>query len=339
MSREPHILAFDSGGTSLKAALVDPDRGLASEALSAPSPQHEDVRGFARAFAELAGRLASGRAIEAVGIAIPGPFDYAEGVSRMQHKFARLEGQPLVPALAEAFAAKLVATAEHFATRISFPIFFVNDAQAFALGAWKLSGGSAERFVALTLGTGLGSGFLVSGRPAPETRELWRLPYEGGILERRVCRARIRLDYARARDGTERWAALEARLGEPELDRVLDGAGAADVHELAARADAGDQAALGALSALGRHLGRGLVLGVADFSPDVIVIGGQIARAGRHFVPALHAELDALGASALGERIALAGEETIATAALLGAARHAATCAARPPSRASPCRP
>ena len=146
-------------------------------------------------------------------------------------------------------------------------------------------------------------GFLVNGVPEAE-RQIWDLPYGGSILEARVSRARIRLDYA-----------IEANLEGPDLNRKLDELGVPDVAEIAERADLGEARALGAFAAFGHHLGRGLRLGVLPFSPEVVMLGGQIARAERHFMAALRAEL---GVDA--DRVRCADELTIARAAFVGIA-------------------
>src|SRR5205085_7426388 len=57
-----------------------------------------------------------GYVVTACGIAIPGPFDYAAGISHMTHKFQSINGMRLGDALRE---------------RSGLPVHFINDAAAF----------------------------------------------------------------------------------------------------------------------------------------------------------------------------------------------------------------
>ena len=64
-------------------------------------------------------------AVDGVGVAVPGPFDYANGVCLLTHKLEPLHGVDLRRALADALRSAPASIA------------FVNDADAFLLGeAW-----------------------------------------------------------------------------------------------------------------------------------------------------------------------------------------------------------
>ena len=113
-----------------------------------------------------------------IGIAIPGPFDYAAGVSRMTHKFRSICGvdlrgvlhaMPGVPADAE--------------------IRFMQDVNAALAG--EIARGNAAGYGAsalVSLGTGLGFALSRDGRvlcnPAGGPKVvIFNLPYRDGILE------------------------------------------------------------------------------------------------------------------------------------------------------------
>ena len=71
-----------------------------------------------------------------------------------------------------------------------FPIHFINDAVAFALGEdWIGKTSGSARSLAITLGTGFGSSFLknslpvVFGESVPKHGYVWHLPIEGGIAD------------------------------------------------------------------------------------------------------------------------------------------------------------
>ena len=129
--------------------------------------------------------------VDGIGIAMPGPFDYAAGIGYFagNAKFTALYGVDVGQALCAAL-------------RHPRPVRFLNDATAFAVGAAPAQG----NVVGVTLGTGLGSAFLRDGIPAidgddvPPHGSLWHLPFREGIADDHVsarwltARIRQRLD-------------------------------------------------------------------------------------------------------------------------------------------------
>jgi glucokinase len=127
--------------------------------------------------------------------------------------------------------------------------------------------------IGLTLGTGLGSGFVADGRivnggaEVPPDGEIWNLPYLEGVAEDYVSGRAIGRTYARATGQT-----LSAS-------------------QIAQRAEAGDHAARHAFEELAVHLARILEPHVARFRPACVVVGGKIAHAWPAFGPRLAAAL------------------------------------------------
>jgi glucokinase len=132
-----------------------------------------------------------------------------------------------------------------------------------------------ERAVGITLGTGIGAAFSLSGRVitsgkgVPPGGEIWDLPFEGGILEDFLSARAIQREY-RHRTG---------------LDR--------EVIALAADANR-DPAARETFVGFGRCLGNSLRTLLRDFSPNVVVLGGGISHAARLFLPSAQHELQDL---------------------------------------------
>jgi len=107
-----------------------------------------------------------------IGIAIPGPFDYDNGVSYIsgQHKYEALYDVNVKTLLSEA----LQQPAE--------TITFANDAACFLQG--EVAGGAAkgrEDVLGFTLGTGFGSAKYENG--IAEDADLWQKPFLDGIAE------------------------------------------------------------------------------------------------------------------------------------------------------------
>ncbi len=224
-------------------------------------------------------------------VAVAGPFDYSRGISLMRHKLACLHGYELKQALAARFGW----TQEQ--------VVFLNDAQAYLLG--ELAVGTAQdasRTVGITLGTGIGSAFAIGrhliqpGDGQPPWQELWNRPYCEATVEEYLSTRTLQVSYARLRG-----ASYDG--GTPPLP--------VEVSAIAAGA-AIDPNARECFAVFGRHLGavlRGLEI---DHSPEVVVLGGGIARASPLFLP--HA-LERLGHTAMSIRVS----ELMDEAPLLGA--------------------
>ncbi|MDR1450197.1 MAG: ROK family protein [Propionibacteriaceae bacterium] len=184
------------------------------------------------------------------GVAIPGPFDYENGIGDFTGigKFWSLHKADVGAALAR----RLPSPADR--------LVFLNDAEAFALGEWALARPGPARAVYLTLGTGIGSCFLADGRPAadhfglPPSGHVHLLDWRGKPLEDWVSRRAILRDYKEA-SGRD-----------------------ADVREIADLARGGDEAASRVLEHSFTTLGLILAPCIGAFKAECVVVGGSIAR-------------------------------------------------------------
>ncbi|ARX88979.1 hypothetical protein SMD44_08466 [Streptomyces alboflavus] len=151
------------------------------------------------------------------GVAVPGPFDYDKGIARFEGvgKFDDLYGVDVGSVLLDGVWPRPRGAV------------FLNDAHAFALGEW--SAGAARghrRCVGVTLGTGVGSAFLVDGRvvhEGPGVPPLGRIDLvtaHGRPLEESVSRRALLARYGDRRAEPHDIAA-RARAGEARAGRVL----------------------------------------------------------------------------------------------------------------------
>lgn len=253
-------LGADIGGTHISSGLVHCHDGqvVPGSLQRIECPHHHPAEQILDLWARaIAGSLAYAEAagVRGLGLAVPGPFDYLNGISHMQHKFAALNGIPIAAALHTRLPGPWDA----------LPIRFINDATAFAMGeAWQGSGRGANRAVVVTLGTGFGSAFLEAGIPVvrgagvPPEGCLWHLPF----LDRTA-------DY---------YCSAQFFAG-------VEGA-TADVAALAAKADR-EAAAQQQFEQYGAHLGQCLAPWLKAFDAEVLILGGSIAGAMRHFGPAM----------------------------------------------------
>ena len=259
-----HALVLDIGGSHVTAALVD----LGQQRILAGSLQRDhvdpnsDVEVLLSVWAGAARRALGQTSVSFIGVAMPDPFEYDTGVSRMQHKFASLYGVNVGVALQE----KLM---------LSIPIYFGNDASLFTLGEWWAGAAKGfDRVIGVTLGTGLGGGFVVggnvlySGEGVPTNGGIWDLPYLDGIAEDYVSGPALVKNY------------------QSKTGITLNPA------EIAGAARGDDKAAMESYLELGFHLGEILKPWVKAFGAHCIVVGGNIAWSFDLFEPGFEKALD-----------------------------------------------
>jgi glucokinase len=280
--------ALDIGGTHVSAGRVD----LASHSVD-PRSRLRLPLSAAGTRSELLATITSAASSVAesdvgrLGVAVPGPFDYEAGVSRISHKLDGLYGVDLRSALAGALG-----------WRDPAAVAFVNDAEAFVLGEWWAGAARGHaRVVGVTLGTGLGSAFLVDGRivrrgrGVPARGEFYELTFRGAPVEDTISSRALVARYRFECDGVE---------------------------DVARRARAGDPSARRAFEDLGQALGEFLAPSLREFQPRCLVVGGSIAHSWDLLAASLHAELEAVASL---ETVASASQ--LADAPLLGAAWYA----------------
>jgi predicted NBD/HSP70 family sugar kinase len=290
----PATPVLEVGGTHVSAALVDVDAGV----LVGPAHRRDvDAAGPAAeildAFVRVGGLLSAPDPV-AWGVAMPDPFDYRHGIALFDGvgKFDSLRGVDVGAQLAQRLPGR------------PRRIWFLNDADAFTLGEWAYGAAAgSRRCVGLTLGTGVGSGWLVDGRivssgaGVPPDGRAHRLEIDGAPLEDTVSRRAIRRAYQQAG-------------GDPD----------ADVREIANQARCGVGAASDVLQHAMRALGRALAPRVRDFGADIIVVGGSMAGSWELFGPWF---IDGFDGSGPAPAVSLAKHPQ--DAALLGAGRFART--------------
>jgi glucokinase len=286
------VAALDIGGTHVSAARVN----IASAAVEPGSgcriPYRPDGSRGELLEAILRAAAATGTGVQKCGVAVPGPFDYENGVCTIRGvgKLEALYGVDLRHELGIALGLGGAA------------VRFLNDADAFLLGEWWAGAAYGHaRAVGLTLGTGLGSAFLEHGRivddrsDVPPEGSLHLVPFRGGPVEDVISRRGLLAFYGLAADG--------------ELD----------VADVAERAHAGERRAREAFFHFGSALAEFVTPWVRSFSPTSVVVGGSIARAWDLIGPVLEAEL----AAARGLEV-ITRAKNLDDAPLLGAAHHAA---------------
>lgn len=280
------LLVFDVGGSHVAGAVCR-DRKLTGRRSVDLNPNGTE-NDFYRAIEKLSSAVLQDGGlrfdmINGMCFAFPGPFDYKAGVSLMTHKFASLYGISVRNAL----AGRLGLDPQ--------TIYFLNDAAAFLLGELSMMPKECSgNVIGITLGTGVGSAFAVNGsvvrrgKGVPPEGEIWNLPWRGGIIEDAVSTRGIQGLY-KARTGRE-----------------------LTVREIAERCPE-DTDAVAVFEEFGEILGDVLKRLSHDFEPNLIILGGAIARS---------AELFFLSAQSRVPDLPLQVSTLFEEAALFGAAAH-----------------
>ncbi len=181
-NQKKYAIGVDIGGSHICSAVVDLKTGnILGEPVNTPVDHTCSAEQIFSAWTENL-RLVIGEAgvpVTQVGMAFPGPFDYEKGISWMEHKFVDIKGLNV----GEILQARML---EH--RGLTFKS--VNDAGAFALGESQFGAArDAKRVLVLTLGTGVGSGFIADhkivreGPQVPDGGEVWNLPFQDGIVD------------------------------------------------------------------------------------------------------------------------------------------------------------
>lgn len=291
--QKPISIGVDIGGSHITCAAVKMLEGeLLTDTLSRSTYHHEAPAGFIlERWAEALNHTLSfvdDRQLAGIGFAIPGPFEYRNGVSRMEHKFKNLYGLHLPSALNPLL---------HFEGEL--PMRFLNDATSFAVGeAWLGEGQGYERVVVITLGTGFGSAFIqqgvpvVSGPKVPKEGCLWHLPFKDGIAD----------DYFSTRWFLKAYENSSGKKAE----------GVKELMEMAAT----EARVLELFSEFGHNLANCLSGPLRQFDAQILIIGGNIAHALPLFGDAFRQGLDLEGLT-----LKVSMSRHMEHAALIGSAR------------------
>jgi predicted NBD/HSP70 family sugar kinase/mannose-6-phosphate isomerase class I len=181
-----YALGMDVGGSHLATAIVD----IASKKIIPetkkiiPINSKDGAKPILEAMAEcLAHSLQNfNQPIDGIGISVPGPFDYENGICEIYNcnKYESLYGVDIRTYLGNQLHPKIKNVND---------IVFANDASCFLSGEAWVNSLSDTNVAAITLGTGVGSSFMVNGKiikigdHIPPNGEVYNLPFKGKRAE------------------------------------------------------------------------------------------------------------------------------------------------------------
>jgi|GEM_PF-121491 len=276
----PYI-GVDIGGSHITAAYIEPStQKVITESLKRERVPAKDAApvifdAWVQALAPLVEGLPADKV--KIGIAMPGPFDYENGIAMFKgvKKYDSLYGLDVGKVLSETLNIERGS------------IIFINDAVAFLLG--EMAAGAAagvSRVIGITLGTGLGSASNGSGTVIDVNRAA--LPF----LEQHA----------------EEYLSTRWFLGRYH---ELTGMDVKNVEELIHNAEPNLKNQI--FEEFATNLASFLNDFIADENPEVLVIGGNIARAWDHFIPQVEQKI-------INKNVRIRQTEMWEDAALVGAA-------------------
>jgi glucokinase len=265
------MIGVDVGGTKVSVAALR--AGEVGEPLLHPT----DVSSAEHLVAQIVAAVhdvAGSEQIAAVGIGVPSVVEFATGRVRSSINIP-LRDVPL---------------REVLEGQLGIPVFVDNDATVAAIAEAHDEYGKldVQNLVMFTVGTGVGGGIFIGGRPYRGAT--------GAAGELGQTNIGIEHDIPHAKKTFPQAGSLEALAAGRELDRLtVEAAGAHADSALAALLAAhgtvsgrdavsaardGDAAALGVLEIIGRRLGIAVANAINTFDPDVVAIGGGVSSAG-----------------------------------------------------------
>ena len=261
----------DLGGTTVKIAYFDQEGNLLDKweitTVTADGGSHilPDIAASIKCY--MADHELDRDQIIGIGIGVPGPVDgkgvvnkcvnLGWGVFNIHEELSALSG---------------------------FPVRAGNDANVAALGeAWKGGGNGCDNMVMATLGTGVGGGIIVDGKPISGVHgaggEIGHLVLDPEETESCGCGKKGCVEQYCSATGVVRIARkFLAASDAPSSLRGIEDLTCKDVFDAGA---AGDDLALEILERVYEYLGRFLANVCCVVDPEIVVLGGGVSRAGQ----------------------------------------------------------
>lgn len=233
------MIALDIGGAKVKYGIFD-------ESLSSFCQFDVSDTAGREAIVESIVAFLKNNPTDHIGISVPGPFDYENGISLIKHKLTSLYGVNLRKILKNEFPGT--------------KLFFIHDAHSFALGVMEENKNfNAGNFSCIMLGTGIGYINVEKGVPklndsGTPQNPLWNMSFKDGIAE----------DYVSTR------ALLKAAK---EKGFCFD-----NVKSMADEARNGNKELLGIFKSFGETLGECTEIKRKEHCFGSVAIGGQISK-------------------------------------------------------------
>lgn len=249
----PYILGIDIGGTKISTGLVSPRGNIFLQKKSFTEVHKGKKHILENIYQAITPYSKS--SYNCIGIGIMGSVDWKRGISRTSDKLPRdWKNVPLASLISKRFQKK---------------VFIDNDVNAFTLGAALKEGGPCNNIIGITLGSGIGGGFVINKRIYHGANnwvtELGHTIIDVSSKDRCAC---------------GHWGHFEALAGGWGMERMYHQRTNKQktTYEIEELVYQKNRAALAVYHIMTRALGAGLANIVAAYSPECILIGGGLSR-------------------------------------------------------------
>ncbi len=261
------ILGIDIGGTNTDFGLVS-EQGRVIWQDRLPTRRYPDVDVLLQAIDAAVKKVIKNETLIGVGIGAPNANHFTGCIEDAPNLLWK--GKVPIKEMAEA--------------QFGAPAVLHNDANASALGELYFGSGKGKRdFVVITLGTGIGSGFIVNGQLLiGHDGMAGEIGHTLSVPEGRLCNCGRKGCFERYASATGLKETIYEMLAVPGTTSVLQHI---DHETLTSRqvfdaAEAGDAIALKAFDYTAKIIGAKMAEVAAYFSPEVVYFLGGLANAG-----------------------------------------------------------
>jgi len=236
------IIGIDLGGTKLNVGLVQNNEIITSKKQKIPQNCNDEWE-VLNLIINLTKEVIQDHKIAGIGVGVPSILDRKSGIIHEVQKIPTWKEIHLGAILGKEF---------------NVPVSIDNDANCFALGEYQFGAAKGcQNFVGLTLGTGMGSGIITSGKLMGDANggsgEFGMIPYLDGVLE----------DYCSGNF----------------FKNILK----VDGEEMSKLASNNNNEALKGYEQFGEHLGNAIKVILFAVDPEIIIIGGSIVQSSMYF--------------------------------------------------------
>lgn len=279
------------------------------------TPQAEKPNEIVRALIDAVSACApaaaeQGGAISAVSVVVPGTVNVADGVVVKAPNVPCLDGFRLAAALE---------------SELDWPVILENDANAAAIGElWRGAGQGYRTLICVTLGTGVGGGIILDGKPwrgvdgsAAEIGHIGVDPFAGVPC---MCGSRGCLEVYASATAIVRMT-REARPRYP--NSILHNTEDLTSQKVYQAGKEGDELAIEVFRLMGVYLGIGLASLINVLNPEIVVIGGGLSNGWDLFEKHMHQQVFERAFPIPARRVKIVRAQCGDDAGLLGAAKLA----------------
>lgn len=268
MMKRQAVVGIDLGGTNTIVGIVDQEGTLVAD-VKLPTQSYPIIEDFVEAVYQSVQKMVDNLGIELKGVGVGAPCgNYYTGT---------IEFAPNLPWKG------VIPLGELLQARFGLPIRVTNDANAAAEGEMRYGKAIGKKnFIEITLGTGLGGGIVIDGKVVYGADGFaGELGHVIVKKDGRQCGCGLRGCLETYVSATGVVKTFQEKIKAGAKTSVLGNPSELSARSIAVAAGKGDALALEVMQYTGQILGEALASFVAFSAPEMIVLFGGLAKAGK----------------------------------------------------------